>query len=188
MELWQNCIPRNQNSSSFFVSRLIFRCINEMKATTRISCLTFIFGWELMLKNCHLYIYIECAIWETLNKAQFGDEKLAQGEYDGSSKDGEVFYTPLKSLDKEGNSFTTLPNIKINSKVDSHIHSIIVKQFTKLNIVSRSQKFAINNSIAKCIVLGSQNFANDKSTTKCHEINQRNDTNDHFLQTNYSNL
>ncbi len=53
---------------------------------------------------------IECTIWETLNKAQFGDEKLAQGEYDGYSKNDEVFYTPLRSLDNEGSSFTTLPN------------------------------------------------------------------------------
>ncbi len=128
---------------------------------------------------------IERAIWETLNETQFGDEKLAQGVYDGYSKDGEVFYTPLKSLDNEGNSFTTLPNIKTHLEVDFHIHSIIVKQFTKLNIVFQSQNFANNNSIAKfnflgsqkfvgnksttkCIVLRPQKFANDKSTTKCH--------------------
>lgn len=37
---------------------------------------------------------IECAVWETLSRARFADEKLAWGDNDGDSKD-EMFYIPL---------------------------------------------------------------------------------------------
>jgi len=48
----------------------------------------------------------------------------------------EMFYTPLGSPKKEGTSFTTMPCPKAHLQVDTYLHFAIVKQLTKLIVIS----------------------------------------------------
>jgi hypothetical protein len=50
-----------------------------------------------------------------------------------------MFYTLLGSPRKEGTSFTTMPSPKTYLQVDTYLHFAIVKQLTKLIVISDSK-------------------------------------------------
>jgi hypothetical protein len=65
--------------------------------------------------------------------------------------ENEVFYTPLKSLENESSNFVNL-HPKTHLKINNHVHSTIVKQLTKLIIISKPQTLINFKSISKCVV------------------------------------
>lgn len=77
-------------------------------------------------------------MWKTISRAWYADESLAWGEQDGDFED-DVFYTPIGIPEKKDTSFTTLLHPKTHLDINSHIYFTIVKQFTELNVASKSQ-------------------------------------------------
>jgi hypothetical protein len=80
-----------------------------------------------------------------LNRILFVNEKLAWGDQVATreSKSDEKFHTPIGSPMKEGIITSLQPRPKVHLKIDSHVHSAIVKQLIKHITISPFQKSAI---------------------------------------------
>ncbi len=94
---------------------------------------------------------IECAIWETLSRAQIADEKLAWGDNDGDFKD-EMFYIPLQSPKKEGTSLITMPCPKTHLQVHTYLHFAIVKKLIELIVILDFENSTSAKSTSKWLV------------------------------------
>ncbi len=77
--------------------------------------------------------HISKAVWETLSRARFANEKLAwEGEVE--SKD-DVFFMPPKSPIREDPIPRVVLNTQVHLEVNEIVHAYIVKQLTNFLIV-----------------------------------------------------